>query len=62
MLPARNRRDYDEIPEGEQGLEFVWCEQVDDALQGALEEEPAVARTPGCGLSRAALGFLSQNC
>ena len=40
LLPARNRRDYDEIPEGaKQGLEFVWCERVDDALNGALEEE-----------------------
>ena len=45
LLPARNKRDYDEIPEGaKQGLEFVWCEQVDDALQGALEVEPAPAR------------------
>ena len=42
LLPARNRRDYDEIPDGaKRGLEFVWCERVDDALQGALEEEPA---------------------
>ena len=40
LLPARNRRDYDEIPEGaKQGLEFVWCERVDDSLNGALEEE-----------------------
>ena len=40
LLPARNRRDYDEIPEGaKQGLEFVWCERVDDALAGALEDE-----------------------
>ena len=47
LLPARNRRDYDEIPEGaKQGLEFVWCERVDDALQAALEEEPASARAP----------------
>jgi ATP-dependent Lon protease len=42
LLPARNRRDYDEIPEGaKQGLEFVWCERVDDALTAALEDEPA---------------------
>ena len=27
-----------------QGLEFVWCEQVDDALKGALEVEAAPAR------------------
>ena len=40
LLPARNRRDYDEIPDGaKQGLEFVWCERVDDSLNGALEEE-----------------------
>jgi ATP-dependent Lon protease len=45
LLPARNKRDYDEIPDGaKQGLEFVWCEQVDDALKGALEEEPAPVR------------------
>ena len=29
-----------EIPDGaKQGLEFVWCERVDDSLNGALEEE-----------------------
>ena len=44
LLPARNRRDYDEIPEGaKQGLEFVWCERVDDALAAALEDERAPA-------------------
>lgn len=38
LLPARNRRDFEEIPEGARaGLEFVWCERVDDALAGALE-------------------------
>ena len=26
-----------------QGLEFVWCERVDDALAGALEEERLTA-------------------
>jgi ATP-dependent Lon protease len=45
LLPARNRRDWDEIPEGARaGLEFVWCERVDDVLEGALEAEPAPAR------------------
>ena len=44
LLPARNRRDYDEIPDGaKQGLEFVWCEKVDNSLAGALEEEPTSA-------------------
>lgn len=40
LLPARNRREYDEIPQGARdGLEFVWCERVDDALAAALEGE-----------------------
>ena len=37
MLPARNRRDFEEIPdEARQKLEFVWLEQVDDAVRHAL--------------------------
>jgi ATP-dependent Lon protease len=39
MLPARNRRDWDEIPEEAQtGLEFVWLENVDQAIATALAE------------------------
>ncbi len=39
LLPARNRRDYDDIPEdARERLRFVWCERVDDALAAALEE------------------------
>ena len=42
MLPARNRRDFEEIPkDARDRLEFVWLEQVDDAIAAALEEEPA---------------------
>jgi ATP-dependent Lon protease len=48
MLPARNRRDYEDIPaEAREALEFVWLERVDDALAAALapsaqaEVEPA---------------------
>ena len=38
MLPARNRRDFDEIPQGARDrLEFVWLERVDDAIAAALE-------------------------
>jgi len=38
MLPARNKRDYDDIPEdARQKLEFVWLEKVDDAIAAALE-------------------------
>jgi ATP-dependent Lon protease len=37
MLPARNRRDLDEIPaDARDRLEFVWIDQVDEALATAL--------------------------
>jgi ATP-dependent Lon protease len=39
MLPARNRKEYDEIPEDvRRELEFVWLERVEDAVAAALEE------------------------
>lgn len=42
MLPARNRRDYDDIPqETRDRLEFVWLETVDDAMAAALAPAPA---------------------
>jgi len=42
MLPARNRRDYDDIPEEvRKALEFVWLERVDDAVAAALQTEAA---------------------
>jgi ATP-dependent Lon protease len=38
MLPARNRRDYEDIPEEVRGaLEFVWLERVEEAAAFALE-------------------------
>jgi len=38
LLPARNRRDFDDIPLGARNrLEFVWLERVDDAIAEALE-------------------------
>ena len=37
MLPARNRRDYDDIPPSARDkLRFIWLETVDDAVQAAL--------------------------
>jgi ATP-dependent Lon protease len=40
MLPARNRRDYDDIPlEARDRLEFIWLERVEDALVAALAEK-----------------------
>ncbi|HSH99178.1 MAG TPA: endopeptidase La [Reyranella sp.] len=42
MLPARNRRDYDDIPEEvRKTLEFVWLERVDDGVSAALQTEAA---------------------
>ncbi|WP_051660857.1 endopeptidase La [Bosea sp. 117] len=38
MLPARNRRDYEDIPQdARERLEFVWLERVDDAVAAAIE-------------------------
>jgi ATP-dependent Lon protease len=38
LLPARNRRDFDDIPaDARNKLEFVWLERVDDAIAQALE-------------------------
>ena len=43
MLPARNRRDFEDIPEETRAkLEFIWLETVDQAIAAALE-------TPGEG-------------
>ena len=48
MLPARNRRDFDDIPEDARArLEFIWLERVDDALAAALEGDPARAFESG---------------
>ena len=38
MLPARNKRDFEDIPEEvRQQLTFVWLERVDDAVSSAFE-------------------------
>ena len=43
MLPARNRRDYDDIPEDVRAaLEFVWLERIEDAVAAGLEPGGAV--------------------
>ena len=39
LLPARNRRDLEDIPaEARAALEFHWLENVDQALALVLEE------------------------
>jgi ATP-dependent Lon protease len=41
MLPARNRNDYEDIPESaRKQLEFIWLERVDDAILAGLEDLP----------------------
>jgi ATP-dependent Lon protease len=38
MLPARNRRDYDDIPEtARKDMEFIWLERLEEAVANALE-------------------------
>src|SRR5262245_54011968 len=47
MLPARNRKDYDEIPEiARKEVEFIWLERVEEAVAAALEPKKADA-SPG---------------
>ncbi|MBP0114642.1 endopeptidase La [Bradyrhizobium vignae] len=42
MLPARNKRDYDDIPKSARDeLEFIWLERVDEAIAAALEPAEA---------------------
>ncbi len=40
LLPARNRRDLEDIPpDARNQLEFIWLETVDDALAAAIGDE-----------------------
>ena len=42
LLPARNRKDLDDIPpEARLQLQFVWLDSVDDALREAVDEAQA---------------------
>jgi ATP-dependent Lon protease len=37
MLPARNRKDIEDVPEKARNrIRFVWLERVDDAIDAAL--------------------------
>jgi ATP-dependent Lon protease len=42
MLPARNRKDFDDVPEEvRKQMEFIWLERVEEAVSAALEPVPA---------------------
>ena len=44
ILPARNRKDYEDIPENARAaLDFVWAEKLDDVLAAAFESGAARA-------------------
>jgi ATP-dependent Lon protease len=48
MLPARNRKDFEDIPEEvRRELEFVWLERVDEAIAAALESKTPGNEIPG---------------
>jgi ATP-dependent Lon protease len=47
MLPARNRKDFEDIPEEvRQQLTFVWLERVDEAVSSAFEPIPPAKVLP----------------
>ncbi|HJU20230.1 MAG TPA: endopeptidase La [Stellaceae bacterium] len=46
IMPARNRKDYEEIPEqARDALRFFWAERIDDVLDAALEPAAPEKRT-----------------
>src|SRR5207237_3639621 len=45
VLPERNRKDYEDIPEAARNaLRFIWAERVEEVVDAALE--PAAASAP----------------
>ncbi|WP_119459372.1 endopeptidase La [Rhodospirillaceae bacterium SYSU D60014] len=47
LLPARNRKEFEEIPEeARERLQFVWVEQVDDAAHAAIGDWEAARVEP----------------
>jgi ATP-dependent Lon protease len=55
MLPARNRKDFDDIPEeARRELEFIWLERVEEAVAAALEPAAPESRPRPSALAEAA--------
>ncbi len=56
VLPSRNRKDFEDIPESARNaLDFVWLEHVDDAIEAVVGDKPAP--TPSLEAPKTALGF-----
>jgi len=56
MLPARNKKDFEEIPEEvRQQLTFIWLERVEDAAAAALEPATTKASAGWSAVSRQAI-------
>ena len=56
MLPARNKKDFEDIPESARNaLDFVWLEHVDDAIETVVGAGPDPA--PSLEARKAPLGF-----
>ncbi len=54
MLPARNRRDFDDIPEiARKEMEFIWLERVEEAVAAALEPAQPAKQRPAPQLADA---------
>jgi ATP-dependent Lon protease len=52
MLPARNRKDFEDVPEeARRSLEFIWLVRIDDAVEAALEPATAADRTRTAALA-----------
>jgi ATP-dependent Lon protease len=48
LLPARNRKDFEDIPESaRETLEFVWLERVDDAIRAGLGDDDCADQKAG---------------
>ncbi|MHC4107531.1 MAG: endopeptidase La [Planctomycetota bacterium] len=50
ILPSRNRKDLDEVPQGARDyLTFVWAERVDDAIRAAIGHGASATGPQGPG-------------
>jgi ATP-dependent Lon protease len=44
ILPARNRKDYEDVPEAARNaLRFLWAERVEDVIEAALDRRASPA-------------------